>query len=233
MQIFKGSGESMEAALLKETFHPQLNARGVEHILPLITVDLRRRGQAIAAFILINQRADIPLADAVDHLNQIAHRPGIDRKAEFDLGGNFIAIGDRDFTHVVAETADFQMTGILLRNRLAHPGADALMGALILPVAGNHAVLLAHARADKAELAAAVRGLIQVHKVHIDAVPRQRRVVLRVELQQRLIEDSQAVNPHFGRRKGVQPHHHAGTFIIIVSVAADMGNLIRRGAQRL
>lgn len=51
-------------------------------------------------------------ADAVDHLNQIAHRPGIDRKAEFDLGGNFIAIGDRDFTHVVAETADFQMTGI-------------------------------------------------------------------------------------------------------------------------
>ena len=66
-------------------------------------------------------------------------------------------------------------------------------------MAGHHAVLLTHAGADEAELAAAVRGLVQVHKVHIDAVPRQGRVELGMELHQRFVEDREAVNPHFRR----------------------------------
>ena len=99
------------------------------------------------------------------------------------------------------------MASILFGDRLAHPAADALVGFFILPVAGDHAVLLAHTGADETELAAAVRGLVQVHKVHIDAVPRQRGIVLRMELQQRLVEDGQAVDPHFCRREGMQPDH--------------------------
>ena len=66
-------------------------------------------------------------------------------------------------------------------------------------MAGDHSVLLTHTRADEAELAAAVRGLVQVHEVHVDAVPRQGGIELSVELQQRFVEDCQAVDPHFGR----------------------------------
>jgi hypothetical protein len=30
----------------------------------------------------------------------------------------------------------------------------------------------------------------------------------------------------------VQPHHHPGAFVVVVGVAADVGDFIRRGAQR-
>ncbi len=48
------------------------------------------------------------------------------------------------------------------------------MGLFILPVTGNHGMLLTHTRANEAELATAMCSLVQVHKVHIDTVPRQR-----------------------------------------------------------
>ena len=189
----------METALFKEAFHPQFDARGVQHILALIAVHLRCWRQAVAAFVFIDQRVDIAVADAIHHLHQIADRPGVDREAELNLRRHFITVGYRHFSHVIAEAAHFQMAGILLRNRLTHPRADALVRFFILPVAGDDAVLLAHARADKAEFAAAVRGLVEVHKVHINAVPWQGGVELGMELQQRLVEKRQAVNPHFRR----------------------------------
>ncbi|MNY30785.1 hypothetical protein D3C86_1649120 [compost metagenome] len=99
-------------------------------------------------------------------------------------------------------------------------------------MSGHYRVLLAHTRTDKTKLAAAVRGLVQVHKVHVDAIPWQGRVKLGMELQQRFIEDGQAVNPHFGRREGVQPHHHTGAFIVVIGVAANVGDFVRCGAER-
>ncbi|MNH41581.1 hypothetical protein D3C79_1031060 [compost metagenome] len=64
------------------------------------------------------------------------------------------------------------MAGILFGHGLAHPGTDTLVRLLILPVTGDHGMLLAHTRADEAKLTAAVCSLVQVHKVHINAVPR-------------------------------------------------------------
>ena len=232
MQIFKGSSESVEATLFQETLHPQLNTRRFQHVLSFFAVDLCGRRHGVAAFVLIDQRVNIAVADGVHHLHQIANRPGIDGETELDLCGNFIAIGDRYFTHVIAKTADFQMTGILFRDRLTHPGADTLMCLFILPVTGNDGMLLTHTRADEAELATAMRGLVQVHKVHVDAVPRQRRVELGVELQQRFVEHGQAVDPHFGRGESVQPHYQPGATIVVIRVAANSGDFIRRGAQR-
>ncbi|MNV95127.1 hypothetical protein D3C71_1899870 [compost metagenome] len=65
-------------------------------------------------------------------------------------------------------------------------------------MARDHAVLLAHTSTDKPELTATVGGLVQVHKVHIHAVPGNLGIKLGMELEQRLIEDRQAGNPHFG-----------------------------------
>lgn len=97
----------MEAALFQETLHPQFNARRLPHVLAFITVDLGGWRQGIAAFILVNQSVDIAVADRIHHLHQIADRPGIDRKAKFDLRGHFITVSHCDFTHIVAEAADF------------------------------------------------------------------------------------------------------------------------------
>ena len=105
------------------------------------------------------------------------------------------------------------------------------MSLLILPVTGDYRMLLAHACADKAELTTAVRSLVEVHKVHVDAVPRKGRIELGVELQQRFIEDSQAVDPHFGWREGMQPDHQTRTTIVIVRVTANGGDFIRCGPQ--
>ena len=107
------------------------------------------------------------------------------------------------------------------------------MRLFILPVTGDHGMLLTHTCADEAELTTAVRSLVQVHKVHINAVPRQGGVELGVELHQRFVEDSQAVNPHFGRGEGMQPDHHPCTAIVVVSVTTDSGNLVRGSSQRL
>ena len=233
MEIFKGGGEGMEAALFQKTLHAQLNTCGIQHVLALVAVDLCRRRQAVAAFVLVHQRVNVAIADVIHHLHQIAHRPGVDGEAKFNLRGHFITVGDCHFAHVVAETHHFQVAGVLLRDRLTHPGANAFLCLAVLPVAGHHGMLLTHARADEAELAAAVRGLVQVHEVHVDAVPRQGGVELRVELQQRFVEDSQAVDPHFCWREGVQPHHQASAFVIVIGIAADVSDFVRGGTQRL
>lgn len=103
MEIFKGGGKGVETALFEEAFHPQLNARGVQHVLALLAVNLRRRGQTVAALIFIDQGADIAVADAVHHLHQIADRPGVHREAKLNLRGDFIAVGHRHFAHVTYE----------------------------------------------------------------------------------------------------------------------------------
>ena len=41
VEIFKGGGKGVETALFEEAFHPQLNARGVQHVLTLVAVNLR------------------------------------------------------------------------------------------------------------------------------------------------------------------------------------------------
>lgn len=70
MEIFKGGGEGMEAALFQKTLHAQLNTCGIQHVLALVTVDLCRRCQAIAAFVLVHQRVNVAIADVIHHLHQ-------------------------------------------------------------------------------------------------------------------------------------------------------------------
>ena len=50
-----------------------------------------------------------------------------------------------------------------------------------------------------------VGGLVQVHEVHVDGLPRDFLVVLGGQLQQRLGQHFEAANPHLGRGEGVAP----------------------------
>jgi hypothetical protein len=58
---------------------------------------------------------------------------------------------------------------------------------------------------DVPELPVAVRGLVEVHEVHVDRRPRQRGVGLGVQVQQRLAQRVQPGDPHLRRGEGVHP----------------------------
>ena len=60
-------------------------------------------------------------------------------------------------------------------------------------------------RVDKPGLAVPVRGLVQVHEIHVDLVPRQIAIELGVQVQKRLLQLGQSANPHLGGGKRVHP----------------------------
>ena len=76
-------------------------------------------------------------------------------------------------------------------------------------VAGDGLARRADAGQDVGELAVAVRGLVQVHEVHVDLRVRQFDVRLRVEVQHRLLQRAEAVDPHLGGRERVHPRDDA------------------------
>ncbi len=57
-------------------------------------------------------------------------------------------------------------------------------------MANDHFAMHPQPRADEPELAAAVGRLVEVHEVHVDRRPRDLAIELRVQMQQRLLQDS-------------------------------------------
>ena len=68
----------------------------------------------------------------------------------------------------------------------------------------------AHPRVNEAELPVAVRGLVEIHEVHVDRVPREVTIELRVEMHERLLKRVQPAHPHLRWRKRVHPQDEAG-----------------------
>ena len=158
-------------------------------------------------------------------LDQIADCPGVDLPAELLLGFDLVALGDGDIAHVVSEAHDLHA----FRHRHAdgglHPAADAGLHILVLPVARDDLAGLAKARADEAMLAVAVRGLIEVHEIHVDLIVGNFAVVLGCKVQPRLLQKVETVDPHFRRRERVAPRHDAGAGIVIVCFLYDLRDL--------
>ena len=69
-----------------------------------------------------------------------------------------------------------------------HPDGQPLVRLGVLPMADDHLAGFAQPRADIAELAVAVGGLVEVHEIHVDRGPGQVAVELRMEMGHRLIE---------------------------------------------
>ena len=103
--------------------------------------------------------------------------------------------------------------------RVAHVPGDGLAG---------------HAQAgrDVAELAVAVRGLVEVHEVEVDGVPRQLDVGLRVQVQQRRAQRVEAGDPHLGRRERVHPGDHADDRVVGVGLERGAADRVGRPSAR-
>ena len=95
-------------------------------------------------------------------------------------------------------------------------------------MADNNLAAQTHAGADMAELAVAVSALVEVHEVHVDFIPGYLGIELGVEMQQRLGELLQAMNPHFSRRECVHPGDYTHTFLAVVGSFHQLGHFARR-----
>ena len=91
----------------------------------------------------------------------------------------------------------------------------------------------AHARADEPVLPVAVGGLVQVHEVHVNAVPGDVAVELGVQVQQRLAQFGQPGDPHLGRGERVHPGDQPGAGVVGIGFAAQVADRVRVGQDRL
>jgi hypothetical protein len=152
--------------------------------------------------------------------------------AELKLGLRLVALGDRDVAHVVAEAGDLQLVHGGPAGGGAHPRADALPHRLRAHVADHGLADDAEARLDVAELPVAVRGLVEVHEVHVDAAPGQRDVGLRVQVEEGLLQGVEALDPHLRRAERVHPRDEADGGIARVGLeghAADAVAVLEDG----
>ena len=125
--------------------------------------------------------------------------------AEPELCLDLVALGHRDLPHVVPEPRHDEAVCLPPAGGGPRPGADPLAHARLGPVTDDGLPHEAHSGLHEGELPVAVRGLVQVHEVHVDLGPRKIAVVLRVEVQERPLEGSEPRDPHLRRGERVHP----------------------------
>ena len=163
------------------------------------------RVDVVLGLVVLDDLLDLVVLDGVVRSDELVDGPSVDGGAEHALGLGLVALGDGDVTHVVAPAHDLHVVGGIPAGAGAGPGADLLDDLRIGVVADDNLALDAEAGDDVTELTVAVGGLVQVHEVHVDGLPRDFLVVLGGQLQQRLGQHFEAANPHLGRGEGVAP----------------------------
>ena len=127
-----------------------------------------------------------------------------------------VAVRDGHVVHIHAEHQATDLAGVSESGAHAGPDGDAALGFGALPVADHDFARDAHPGADVPELDVAVGALVEVHEIHVDLVPGDLGVVLGMEMEQRLAQVLQALDPHLGRREGMHPGDDADAFGVVV-----------------
>ncbi len=208
-EVLEARREGAEAALLEEGAKAELDGRAVaERLVPLPAAP-QLGLDVVEGLVLVDQRVDLRVGRCVHARDEVVDAPGVDRDAELELGLRLVALGDRHVAHVVAEAGDLELVDRGPAGGGSHPRADAGAHGLGAHVADDRLADDAEARLDVAELAVAVRGLVQVHEVHVDAAPGQRDVGLRVQVEEGLLQGVQALDPHLRGAERVHPGDEA------------------------
>ena len=111
--------------------------------------------------------------------------------------------------------------------------AEPVLHLGILPMADHDLAVEPQARVEEPGLAVAMRGLVEVHEIHVDLAPRQVAVELGVEMDERLAERGETADPHLRGREGVHPQDETGAIRVVVGVEAERPDLVRGGEQGL
>ena len=111
------------------------------------------------------------------------------------LSLNFVAVGNGHVVHLVAETQDEHILSVSPGRCHTLPHGNMFLSLRISPMAHHHLTAQTHTRAYMAELPVAVRALIEIHKIHVDIVPWNLGIILGVEMEQRLAQLLETMNP--------------------------------------
>ena len=232
-EVLERVGERVRADLVEERPQAELDARGLaERVVPRLPPS-ELGNDVVLVLVDLHEEIDVGVLDAGSVLDQLADAVPVHGEAQADLGLHLVALGDRDVAHVVAEAGDAQPLGVVPAARRAGPGADAPLDPGVVPMPDDGLPPVAQSRREVAELAVAVRRLVQVHEVHVDLRPRQLEVVLRVQVQQRLRQGPQPGDPHLGRRERVHPRDDPDAARVRVRLQADPLDGLRRRQHRL
>ena len=155
--------------------------------------------------VFVNESVDVLIFYCVEVRHHLAEGHVVHMVAETDFGFHLVAVGYGHVVHLVAEAYYAHVLGVGPRHTHALPHGNAFLGGGVFPVAGDYFAAYAHAGADMAEFAVAVGALVQVHEVHVHGVPRNFCIVLCVQMEHGLVEQFEAMDPHFGRRECVHP----------------------------
>ena len=110
-----------------------------------------------------------------------------------------VAVGNGYVVHVHTEHEAAYIVSVSYTGSYTCPCGNLLLSSLALPVANNHLSRNTHTCADVSELDVAVSRLVEVHEVHIYSLPRELCIILCMEVEERLLESLQTLNPHLGR----------------------------------
>ncbi len=208
-EIFEAVGEGAEAAGVEKGPQGKFGSGGVSQRLATLAAGTQRRRHRVLPVVFGHEALDLGIGHVADAGGQFADAVAVDLNAEADLGLDLVALGDGDLPHVVAQAGDLQRSYFMQSGGGPLPGGQAILHLGVLPMADDDLARPPHPRADEAELAVAVGGLVQVHEVHVDRSPGQIAVELRVQMGHRLLEGGQPGNPHLRRRKRVHPADYA------------------------
>ena len=127
-----------------------------------------------------------------------------------------VAISHGHIVHVHTEHQTANVLGISHTGSHTSPNGNLLLSLFILPVAANHLTGNAHTGADMTELDVTVSTLVQVHEIHVDLIPGDLSVILCVEMEQRLLQCLQTLDPHLCGRESVHPSDDTHALRIVV-----------------
>ena len=107
-----------------------------------------------------------------------------------------VAISYCHIVHVHTEHQTANIVSISNTSSYAGPNGNLFLSSLVLPVSANHLAGNAHTGADVSELDIAMCTLVQIHEVHVHCLPGNLGIVLSVEVEHRLLQLLQTLDPH-------------------------------------
>ena len=224
---------ALEAPLLQELTEPDLDRRAVPQRIVSVGAGHETRHDVVQVEVLSDQVVDLRVGGGLDERRQVHHAPRVDLRTEDGLGLGLVALGHGDEAHVVAEAGDVHAPRGEPAGTGTTPVADPGGHGGVRCVADDGRAGDAEPGLDVAELAVAVRGLIEVHEVEVDRAPRQLGVGLCVQVQHRLVERAQPGDPHLRGAERVHPGDDPDDVRCDVCLADQLQDRVARREDRL